>query len=80
MIREGGMTVRLLLDDDPLLQAETLSFLRGLRAELAPLGLADHVQACWYGTAGGLHTKAALIDDQMLTVGWAQAAAIHALW
>ncbi|WP_240730756.1 phospholipase D-like domain-containing protein [Deinococcus sp. S9] len=63
------MTVRLLLDDDPLLQAETLSFLRGLRAELAPLGLADHVQARWYGTAGGLHAKAALIDGQMLTVG-----------
>lgn len=77
MIREGGVTVRLLLDDDPLLQVETLAF---LRAELALLGLADHVQARWYGTAGGLHTKAALMDDQMLTVGWAQAAAIHAPW
>lgn len=38
-------------------------------AALAPLGLAGHVQARWYGTAGGLHTKAALIDGQMLTVG-----------
>lgn len=68
-IRERGVTLRLLLDYDPLLQAETLAFLRGLRAELAPLGLADHVQARWYGTAGGLHTKAALIDGRMLTVG-----------
>ncbi|EYB68333.1 Phospholipase D-like domain protein [Deinococcus phoenicis] len=68
-IRERGVTLRLLLDYDPVLQAETLAFLRGLRAELAPLGLADHVQARWYGTAGGLHTKAALIDGQMLMVG-----------
>lgn len=68
-IRERGVTLRLLLDYDPLLQAETLALLRGLKAELAPLGLADHVQARWYGTAGGLHTKAALVDGQMLTVG-----------
>ncbi|BDP41278.1 hypothetical protein DAETH_12470 [Deinococcus aetherius] len=68
-IRERGVRLRLLLDYDPLLQAETLAFLRGLEAELAPLGLADHVQARWYGPAGGLHTKAALIDAQMLTVG-----------
>ncbi|WP_051935366.1 phospholipase D-like domain-containing protein [Deinococcus sp. YIM 77859] len=68
-IRERGVTVRLLLDYDPLLQAETLALLRGLLAELTPLGLAEHVQARWYGTAGGLHTKAALIDGQMLTVG-----------
>lgn len=68
-IRERGVTLRLLLDYDPLLQAETLALLRGLKAELAPLGLQGHVQARWYGTAGGLHTKAALIDGQMLTVG-----------
>lgn len=68
-IRERGVTLRLLLDYDPLLQAETLALLRGFQAELAPLGLQDHVQARWYGTAGGLHIKAALIDGQMLTVG-----------
>ncbi|MBB5233116.1 phospholipase D-like domain-containing protein [Deinococcus budaensis] len=68
-VRERGVTVRLLLDYDPLLQAETLGLLRGLHAELAPLGLAGHVQARWYGPAGGLHTKAALIDGAMLTVG-----------
>lgn len=68
-IRERGVTLRLLLDYDPLLQAETLALLRGLQAELAPLGLADRVQARWYGTPGGLHSKAALIDGQMLTVG-----------
>ena len=43
-VRERGVRLRLLLDYDPLLQAETLAFLRGLEAELAPLGLADHVQ------------------------------------
>jgi cardiolipin synthase len=68
-VRERGVTLRLLLDYDPLLQAETLGLLRGLRAELGPLGLADHVQARWYAPAGGLHTKAALIDGEMLTVG-----------
>lgn len=68
-VRERGVTVRLLLDHDPLLQAETLGLLRGLWTELAPLGLAGHVQARWYGPAGGLHTKAALIDGAMLTVG-----------
>jgi len=68
-VRERGVTVRLLLDYDPILQAETLGLLRGLYTELAPLGLADHVQARWYGSAGGLHTKAALIDGEMLTVG-----------
>ncbi|GAA5512068.1 cardiolipin synthase A [Deinococcus carri] len=68
-VRDRGVTLRLLLDYDPLLQAETLALLRGLHAELAPLGLADHVQARWYGTAGGLHTKAALVDGQMLLVG-----------
>ncbi|MEF2279134.1 phospholipase D-like domain-containing protein [Deinococcus sp. YIM 134068] len=68
-IRERGVTLRLLLDYDPLLQAETLALLRGMEAELAPLGLADHIQACWYAPAGGLHTKAALIDGAMLTVG-----------
>ncbi|GGO33433.1 hypothetical protein [Deinococcus humi] len=55
-IRERGVT--LLLDYNPLLQAETLVLLRGFQAELAPLGLQDHVQARWYGTAGGLHTQA----------------------
>ncbi|WP_219722135.1 phospholipase D-like domain-containing protein [Deinococcus planocerae] len=68
-VRERGVRLRLLLDYDPLLQAETLALLRGLRAELAPLGLADHVQARWYGPAGGVHTKAALIDGELLTVG-----------
>nr|WP_246580320.1 phospholipase D-like domain-containing protein [Deinococcus aestuarii] len=68
-VRERGVRLRLLLDYDPLLQAETLAFLRGVEAELAPLGLADHVQARWYAPAGGLHTKAALIDGGMLTVG-----------
>lgn len=68
-VRERGVTLRLLLDYDPVLQAESLALLRGLRAELAQDGLADHVQARWYGTAGGLHTKAALVDGQMLLVG-----------
>lgn len=68
-VRERGVTLRLLLDYDSTLQMETLAFLRGLRAELAPLGLAGHVQARWYGTEAGLHTKAALVDGQMLVVG-----------
>ena len=68
-IRERGVTVRLILDYDSTLQMETLAFLRGLRAELAPLGLADRVQARWYGTEAGLHTKAALVDGAMLVVG-----------
>lgn len=68
-VRERGVTVRLLLDYDSTLQMETLALLRGLRSELAPLGLADRVQARWSGPAAGLHTKAALLDGEMLLVG-----------
>lgn len=66
---QRGVRVRMVLDYDPLLRVETLSFLGGVWAYLTPLGLADHVQARWSGEAGGLHTKAALIDDAMLEVG-----------
>jgi cardiolipin synthase len=68
-VRGHGVTLRLLLDHDPLLQVEGLSLLGSLRAALAPDGLAGHVQARWFAGAGGLHAKAALIDDEMLTVG-----------
>ncbi|WP_288482033.1 phospholipase D-like domain-containing protein [uncultured Deinococcus sp.] len=68
-VRERGVTLRLLLDYDPLLQVEGISLLGSLRAALAPEGLAGHVQARWFAGAGGLHTKAALIDGEMLTVG-----------
>ncbi|MFC5847479.1 phospholipase D-like domain-containing protein [Deinococcus petrolearius] len=68
-VRERGVTLRLLLDHDPLLQVEGLSLLGSLRAALAPEGLAGHVQARWFAGAGGLHAKAALVDGEMLTVG-----------
>lgn len=68
-VQERGVTLRLLLDYDPLLQVEGLSLLGSLRAALASEGLADHVQARWFAGAGGLHAKAALIDGEMLTVG-----------
>ncbi|MCP2013607.1 cardiolipin synthase [Deinococcus sp. HSC-46F16] len=68
-IRDHGVTVRLLLDYDPALQAETLGLLRALRLELRGLGLDDHLQARWYGTEGGAHTKMVLVDDEMLVVG-----------
>lgn len=68
-VRERGVTLRLILDYDSTLQMETLAFLRGLHTELAPLGLASHVQARWYAGGSGLHTKAALVDGAMLVVG-----------
>ncbi|PNY82517.1 phospholipase D-like domain-containing protein [Deinococcus koreensis] len=68
-VRERGVHVRMVLDYDPLLRLETLAFLAGLWDVLRPLGLEDHLQARWSGTAGGQHTKAALIDDAMLVVG-----------
>ncbi|ACO45996.1 hypothetical protein Deide_11000 [Deinococcus deserti VCD115] len=68
-VRERGVQVRLVVDHDPALQLETLAFLAGVQAALRPLGLQHHVQARWSGTDGGLHSKAALIDGQMLTVG-----------
>ncbi|WP_229780654.1 phospholipase D-like domain-containing protein [Deinococcus malanensis] len=68
-VRERGVQVRLVVDYDPVLQLETLAFLAGAQAALKPLGLQHHVQARWSGTDGGLHSKAALIDGQMLTVG-----------
>ncbi|CAM3688582.1 phospholipase D-like domain-containing protein [Deinococcus frigens] len=68
-VRERGVRVRLVLDHDPLLQVEPLALLSGIRAYLKPLGLADRLQVRWSGTAGGMHTKAALVDDAMLTVG-----------
>ncbi|MFC4425438.1 phospholipase D-like domain-containing protein [Deinococcus navajonensis] len=68
-VRERGVRVRLVVDYDPALQLETLAFLAGVQAALRPLGLQDHVEARWSGTDGGLHTKAALVDGQMLTVG-----------
>lgn len=68
-VRERGVRIRMVLDYDPLLRLETLAFLAGLWDYLGPLGLQDHVQARWSGTAGGLHTKAALIDGAMLVVG-----------
>ncbi|GGM07438.1 phospholipase D-like domain-containing protein [Deinococcus aerophilus] len=66
---ERGVTVRLVLDYDPLLRAEPLALLAGIRAHLQPLGLQDRLQVRWSGTAGGMHTKAALVDGAMLTVG-----------
>ncbi len=68
-IERRGVTVRLILDYDPLLRAEPLALLAGIRAHLQPLGLQDHLQVRWSGTAGGMHTKAALVDGAMLTVG-----------
>ncbi|MDV6373468.1 phospholipase D-like domain-containing protein [Deinococcus arenicola] len=68
-IRDHGVRVRLVLDHDPLLQVEPLSLLAGIQAYLKPLGLEDRLQVRWSGTAGGMHTKAALVDDAMLTVG-----------
>ncbi|TNM72075.1 phospholipase [Deinococcus radiopugnans ATCC 19172] len=68
-IRDRGVRVRLVLDYDPLLQVEPLSLLSSLWAQLRPLGLEDHLQVRWSGTAGGMHTKAALVDDAMLAVG-----------
>lgn len=68
-VRDHGVRVRVVLDHDPLLQAEPLSLLAGIQAYLKPLGLQDHLQVRWSGTAGGMHTKAALVDDAMLTVG-----------
>ena len=68
-VQERGVRVRMVLDYDPTLRLETLAFLGGLWAYLTPLGLQDHIQARWSGTVGGLHTKAALIDDAMLVVG-----------
>ncbi|MFC4639272.1 phospholipase D-like domain-containing protein [Deinococcus hohokamensis] len=68
-VRERGVRVRLVVDYDPALQLETLAFLAGVQAALKPLGLQDHLEARWSGTDGGLHTKAALVDGQMLTVG-----------
>lgn len=68
-VRDRGVRVRLVLDYDPLLQAEPLALIAGLRAYLKPLGLEDRLQVRWSGTAGGMHTKAALVDDAMLAVG-----------
>lgn len=68
-IRDRGVRVRLLLDYDSLLQVEPLALISGIRAYLKPLGLEDHLQVRWSGTVGGMHTKAALVDDAMLAVG-----------
>ncbi|WP_245576204.1 phospholipase D-like domain-containing protein [Deinococcus murrayi] len=68
-IRDHGVYVRLLLDYDTALQAETLGLLRALRLELRGLGLDDHLQTRWYGTAGGTHTKMIVVDGAMLVVG-----------
>jgi cardiolipin synthase len=68
-IRDRGVRVRLVLDYDPLLQIEPLALISGIRAYLKPLGLEDHLQVRWSGTAGGMHTKAALVDEAMLVVG-----------
>ncbi|MFC3835254.1 MULTISPECIES: phospholipase D-like domain-containing protein [Deinococcus] len=68
-VQERGVRVRMVLDHDPVLQLETLALLGGLRARLAPLGLADHVQARWFGPAEGQHTKMIVVDGQMLVVG-----------
>lgn len=68
-VRDRGVRVRVVLDYDPLLQIEPLALLAGIWAHLRPLGLEDRVQVRWSGTAGGMHTKAALVDDAMLSVG-----------
>lgn len=68
-IREHGVRVRMVLDHDPLLQIEPLALLSSLWGQLKPLGLEDHLQVRWSGTAGGMHTKATLVDDAMVTVG-----------
>ncbi|GHF31192.1 cardiolipin synthase [Deinococcus metalli] len=68
-VETRGVRVRMVLDHDPVLQLETLALLGGLRARLAPLGLADRVQARWFGPAEGQHTKAILVDGRMLVVG-----------
>ncbi len=68
-VRDRGVRVRVVLDYDPLLQIEPLALLSGVWAYLKPLGLEGRLQVRWSGTAGGMHTKAALVDDAMLTVG-----------
>lgn len=68
-VQERGVRVRLVLDHDPVLQLETLALLGGLRARLAPQGLADHIQARWFGPAEGQHTKMIVVDGKMLVVG-----------
>lgn len=68
-IRDHGVTVRLLMAYHPTRQAEPLGLLRAMRLELRKFGLEDHLQARWYGTEGGAHTKMVLVDGEMLVVG-----------
>ncbi len=68
-VRQRHVRLRLLLDYDPLLHWEGISLLASIRAALRPEGLENLVEARWFREPGGTHAKAALIDNQMLTVG-----------